>query len=101
MEQRHRALKRFLRQSLYRHERVLGMSAQAQEIVAGLFATYMNDLRAMPGDHARRAEEWSEALGEAGSARAVADYVAGMTDRYAWSAYRRLVDSNMPEPMMS
>jgi dGTPase len=52
----------------------------------------MNDAGAMPQEHARRAAAWQVAQGDAGRARAVADYVAGMTDRYAISAYRRLVD---------
>ena len=83
------ALKRFLNDSLYRHERVQAMTRKADEIVSCLFEMYMNDVRAMPSDHARRALEWHEELGDAGRARAVADYVAGMTDRYAYSAYRR------------
>ena len=52
----------------------------------------MNDIRAMPKEHADRALAWASERGEAGRARAVADYIAGMTDRYAISAYRRLVD---------
>jgi dGTPase len=87
--ERHQALKRFLTVSLYRHERVQAMTRKADEIVSCLFELYMNDVRAMPTDHARRALEWHAELGDAGRARAVADYVAGMTDRYAYSAYRR------------
>ena len=87
--ERHMALKRFLNDSLYRHERVQAMTRKADEIVSCLFEMYMNDVRAMPSDHARRALEWHEEHGDAGRARAVADYVAGMTDRYAYSAYRR------------
>ena len=88
---RHRALKRFLHDSLYQHERVQAMSERAQAIVRGLFEYYMKDRRAMPKAHAQRAEVWAEQFGDAGRARAVADYVAGMTDRYAYSAYGRLV----------
>ena len=87
--ERHRALKRFLHDALYRHERVQAMTRKADEIVTRLFELYMNDVRAMPTDHSRRALEWHGELGDAGRARAVADYVAGMTDRYAYSAYRR------------
>jgi dGTPase len=92
---RHRDLKKFLHDSLYKHERVLSMTGRAHEIIAGLFETYMNDLHAMPRDHARRAQDWDAQTGSAGRARAVSDYVAGMTDRYAYSEYRRLVDSDM------
>ena len=99
-EARHRALKRFLFGSLYQHERVQAMSQRAHQIVSGLFEHYMSDIHAMPGDHVRRAEEWSEQSGETGRARAVADYVAGMTDRYAYSAYRRLINADIDEPLM-
>ncbi len=95
MLRRHRELQTFLHASLYRHERVLAMTRQADEIVTGLFECYMFDIHAMPKTHARRAIDWGEELGEAGRARAVADYVAGMTDRYAYSAYRRQVNREM------
>ena len=87
--ERHRALKTFLNESLYRHERVQAMTRKANEIVTALFAAYMNDVHEMPKDHARRAADWGAESGDTGRARAVADYVAGMTDRYAYSAYRR------------
>jgi dGTPase len=89
---RHRVLKDFLNNSLYRHERVQAMSLRAHDVVSGLFECYMNDVRAMPRQHASRAADWERETGNMGRARAVADYVAGMTDRYAYSAYRRLVD---------
>lgn len=95
---RHRALKKFLNGSLYRHERVRAMTDRADAIVRGLFECYMNDVRAMPKDHVRRAEAWFEQFGDAGRARAVADYVAGMTDRYAYAAYSRLVGGRPVKP---
>lgn len=88
---RHQALKSFLRTSLYKHERVLAMTVRAREVVRGLFRCYMNDINAMPKDHAMRATDWESERGDGGRARAVADYVAGMTDRYAYAAYQRLV----------
>jgi len=91
---RHRALKEFLNDSLYRHERVQAMSNKAHDVVSGLFECYMNDIHAMPKQHVSRAEDWESESGSMGRARAVADYVAGMTDRYAYSAYRRLVDAD-------
>ncbi len=90
-ETRHRALKRFLHGSLYQHQRVRAMSGRAHEIVRGLFECFMNDIRALPKSHLQRAEKWAGQTGDKGRARAVADYVAGMTDRYAYSAYSRLV----------
>jgi dGTPase len=89
---RHRALKHFLHGSLYQHERVLAMTERAHVIVRGLFDCYMNDRNAMPKEYAQRTEAWAELSGDAGCARAVADYVAGMTDRYAYSTYNRLVE---------
>jgi len=92
MARRHRALKRFLHRALYRHPEVLERTERGQRMLTALFQCYMNDPGRMPDEHARRARHWEAATGEAGRARAVADYVAGMTDRYALSAYRRLVD---------
>ena len=94
MEKRHQALKKFLRKSLYQHERVLTMTETARRVVTGLFDCYMNDVRAMPHEHANKASSMESESGDAGRARAVADYVAGMTDRYALSAYQRLVDAD-------
>ncbi len=88
----HQELKVFLRRSLYGHERVLSRNARARQVLEKLFNRYMDDIRAMPAEHAARARAWAARRGEAGKARAVADYVAGMTDRYAISAYRRLLD---------
>ncbi|UCG74399.1 MAG: deoxyguanosinetriphosphate triphosphohydrolase [Chromatiales bacterium] len=88
---RHRALKSFLNKRLYRHERVMEMTERATAVVTELFTRFMDDVHAMPRSHADRALEGQESAGDAGRARAVADYVAGMTDRYALSAYARLV----------
>lgn len=93
--EQHLALKKFLRASLYRHERVLAMTERAHKVVTALFELYLNDPAVMPDEHACRAQKWADGQGDAGRARAVADYVAGMTDRYALSAYRRLVDADI------
>ncbi len=94
---RHLALKKFLSGSLYQHERVLDMTNRARDIVASLFECYMSDIHAMPKNHANRAMESELEIGAAGRARAVADYVAGMTDRYAYSAFQRLVENRSPK----
>jgi len=94
--EQHQALKQFLRKSLYRHERVLEMTSRADRVVEALFEIYFNDPAVMPAEHASRAGLWQNELGDSGRGRAVADYVAGMTDRYALSAYKRLVDSSLP-----
>ena len=59
------------------------MTDQAQETVAFLFAELMNDYDGMPDDHATRARELAATGNSAGAARVVADYIAGMTDRFA------------------
>ncbi|MBT8421881.1 MAG: deoxyguanosinetriphosphate triphosphohydrolase [Gammaproteobacteria bacterium] len=93
--QQHLALKQFLRDSLYKHEKVLAMTRRADTVVRGLFELYFSDPAVMPQEHARRALAWGAESGDAGRARAVADYVAGMTDRYAISAYKQRVDDTI------
>jgi dGTPase len=94
----HLALKRYLHRHLYHHERVIDVTSRAQGMLKALFQRFLEDLQAMPPEHAERARAWEAELGAAGRARAVADYVAGMTDRYAFSAYRRLVDPRAQLP---
>ena len=93
--EQHRALKSYLHEKLYRHPRVLEMTHRADKVVAGLFDVYFADPHSMPTEHASRAVADEVEHGDAGRARAVADYVAGMTDRYALSAYHRLVDASL------
>jgi len=81
------ALKQFLREHLYRHPRVSKMTEQAQDIVSKLFTVYLNDYQRMPPEHADRARSHHDADGLAGGARVVADYIAGMTDRFALQAH--------------
>jgi len=91
MRQNDRALKAFLFERMYRHERVNRMTARARRIVAELFAFYIAD----PG---RLPEDWgaaAEVRDQTGRARLVADYIAGMTDRYAIQEHRRLIGGNL------
>ena len=76
-------LKEFLRLHLYAHPHVRQMTAQAHETVRSLFAAFMADLDRLPPEHAAHARDESRSAGPAGAARVVADYVAGMTDRFA------------------
>ncbi len=82
INEQQRALKNFLRTRLYRHYRVLRMSAKSQRILSDLFGVFMADYRLLPPQYQRQAE--------ADRARAVADYIAGMTDRYAIREHRRI-----------
>jgi len=79
---RHLSLKRFLRHNLYQHYQVLRMTARAKRVVTDLFNTFMSDSRLLPPQYQQGAAT--------GKARAVADYIAGMTDRYAMKEHRRL-----------
>jgi dGTPase len=82
MAAEHAELKQFLRDALYRHYRVLRMSAKARRIVSELFQAFVSDPRLLPPQDQARARQ--------DPARAVADYIAGMTDRYAIREHRRL-----------
>jgi dGTPase len=86
----HARLKRFLHKNLYRHYRVHRMSLKAQQTIQSLFDAFFNDTRLLPPAQQQRIESHSERDGEQGRARAVADYIAGMTDRFAISEYRKL-----------
>ncbi|MGB5623744.1 MAG: deoxyguanosinetriphosphate triphosphohydrolase, partial [Gammaproteobacteria bacterium] len=90
MSAAHRELKGFLMQRLYRHPRVLGMTTKAGRIVRSLFEAFNNEIRLMPEGFADTAEARQREHGEAGRARVVADYIAGMTDRYAILEHERL-----------
>ena len=87
MERNDRVLRAFLFSRMYRHEDVNRETAEARTIVADLFADYM----AHPG---HLPEEWRAAADrcESGNpARVIADYIAGMTDRYAMAEHGRLI----------
>jgi dGTPase len=84
--EQHRLLKQFLHQHLYSHERKLEMTRKVQTVLRDLFDTFMNDIDRMPGEFAGRAAEGDETA----RARVVADYIAGMTDRYAFAEHKRI-----------
>lgn len=88
----HIELKQFLRTQLYRHYRVLRMTTKARKVVQSLFSTFFEKPELMPPEHAAHAAELQVTAEESGRARAVADYIAGMTDRFAILEYERLFD---------
>jgi dGTPase len=88
----HLELKQYLRQHLYRHYRVLRMTTKAQRVVRDLFGVMFGDVNLMPTEHQEAARRLEAGDGAAGRARAVADYIAGMTDRFAILEHRRLFD---------
>lgn len=83
MAAENRALKSFLRENLYRHYQVVRMTTKARRIVRELFEAFLADPRLLPGQYRERGEQ-------ADMARSVADYIAGMTDRYAIREHGRL-----------
>jgi dGTPase len=88
----HVELKRFLNANLYRHYRVQRMSHKAERIVTSLFTMFMEKPLLLPQDVQDRVAGFSADRKEAGRARLIADYIAGMTDRYAIAEYGRLTD---------
>ncbi len=85
-------LKQFLNQRVYRHYKVLRMTSKAKLVVTRLFDTFTGDPKLMPPEHQESAAQLDGRLGASGRARAVADYIAGMTDRYAIMEHERLFD---------
>jgi len=88
----HLELKAFLREHVYRHYKVLRMTSKARRVVQELFEAFFKDVSLMPTEHRDLALGAEGAHGAAGRARAVADYIAGMTDRYAILEHRRLFE---------
>jgi dGTPase len=85
-------LKRFLFRHLYRHERVHRMTVKAHEVIARLFAEFFDRPGLMPPEHFAGARRAERRAGKAGRARVIADYIAGMTDRYALAEHERLTE---------
>ncbi len=77
-----RELKQFLRTQLYQHYRVNRMSNKARRIIKALFEAFMEDPKLLPPQYQDKAKQ--------DQARTIADYIAGMTDRYAIKEYRHL-----------
>jgi len=90
VREEHLELKRFLNTNLYRHYRVLRMTNKARKVLRELFEVFMQDIDLLPSEHRIAAANAEREHGKAGRARVVADYVAGMTDRYAIIEHRRL-----------
>ena len=87
-----RQLKLFLREQLYKHYKVQRMTSKARRVLAALFDAFFQDPGLLPDEHRAAANRGEAQSGKAGRARAVADYIAGMTDRYAILEHRRLFD---------
>jgi dGTPase len=88
MSAREQDLKRFMYANLYHHPRQLEVASLAREVVRGLFEVLMSDPQLLP-------DAWRSGLPETCPERErhVADFIAGMTDRFAISSYRKWVGS--------
>ena len=84
MKQEAQELKRFLRKNLYQHYQVNRMTSKARRIITDLFNIFLSGPQLLPPDYQVQGGDALE------QARKVADYIAGMTDRYAMREYRRL-----------
>ena len=88
MREKDGALKAFLFERMYRHYRVNRMSSKVRRVVRDLFKHYLAEPNCLP-------DEWqAQAAGaeEPARARLVADFIAGMTDRYALAEHQKLFD---------
>jgi dGTPase len=83
------AIKAFLKKSMYRHARVMQVMNQAADVVRDLFARYT----AHPADLPAEWKDGLDGLDEAARVRRIADFIAGMTDRYALAEHARLFDT--------
>ena len=83
-------LRRFLHARMYRHFRVNRTRSQARRILAELFGLFLSEPDVLPDEWLQRADLKFAQDGEAGRARVVCDYIAGMTDRYAIEEHRKL-----------
>jgi len=92
MHERNQELKRFLRDQLYQHYKVRRMSKKANRIISSLFQSFFDDPRLLPPDYYRRMNAQEKQMSTLLRARIVADYIAGMTDRFAISEYERMFD---------
>jgi len=88
VEEKRQELKAFLMENLYRHYRVMRMAVKAQRIMTDLFHAYMDEPAQLPPHIAAR---WK--AGE-DRPRVIADYIAGMTDRFAFDEHKKLFDPN-------
>jgi dGTPase len=86
----HLELKRYLRQEVYKHYRVLRMTTKARKVIHSLFTAFFEMPELLPPEHQRAAAAKRDKAGAHGFARGVADYIAGMTDRYAILEYERV-----------
>jgi dGTPase len=96
MRERSAALKKFLLKNLYRHPKVMQMTGQARCVVSELFGAYLAAPEEMQAGFQARADAARGTSSEQdGLVRVVADYIAGMTDRFAVREHERLTGKRL------
>jgi dGTPase len=90
MKTMNQELKQFLHKNLYRHYRVHRMTAKAAIIIRSLFDAFHNDPLLLPPEQQHHVQLLENDDTDNGRARGIADYIAGMTDRYAIREYERI-----------
>jgi dGTPase len=95
MRAKSQALKSFLLSQLYRHPQVMLTTGQAQQVVRDLFQAYLTQPQELAPGFQARAALGAASEGAAGQARVVADYIAGMTDRFAGREHERLTGQRL------
>jgi dGTPase len=89
MAEADRAIKGFLYPRMYRHSRIMRIMGDAERLVCDLFRRYLEQ----PGDMPAEWAQLADGADEAARLRHIADFIAGMTDRYALVEHARLFDS--------
>lgn len=90
MNEKKLELKQFLRKNLYQHYRVHRMTKKAANVIDSLFEAFIVDPNILPTEAIHHCNILKERNGDRGMARGIADYIAGMTDRYAILEYERI-----------
>ena len=90
MREKNLALKQFLRRNLYEHYRVLRMTSKSTRVIRDLFSAFFDSPSLLPDSYYHQAILAREESGESGFARIIADYIAGMTDRYAINEFDKM-----------
>ncbi len=88
-------LKQFLREALYGHYQIRRTAAKVGRLIGSLFEVFVADPLLLPPQALADLRAREDSHGEAGRVQAVADYIAGMTDRYAILEYQRVLDPSV------
>ena len=83
-------LKRFLNKYLYKHPKVEKMSEEAKQVIRYLFDGFMSEASLLPEEVQKNIGMHEAEQGKQGKARVIADYIAGMTDRFAFAESERI-----------